>query len=66
MGKRLMSWFVSLLIGYLILLGLMFVLQRSLLYPAAKERPDLVRDGATSYREVITQTDDGLSRHCRF
>lgn len=61
MGKRLMSWFVGLLIGYLVLLGLMFVLQRSLLYPASKERPDLVRDGATGYREVVTRTDDGLS-----
>lgn len=56
-----MNWIVGLLIGYLILLGLMFVLQRSLLYPGSRERPNLVRDGAAGYREVVTQTEDGLS-----
>ena len=55
-----MSWLTSLLIGYLILVGLMFLLQRTLLYPGAKERPSRARYEASDYREVTTQTEDGL------
>ena len=58
-----MSWLTSLFIGYLILVALMFVLQRSLLYPGAKERPSRASYQAGDYREVTTRTEDGLELH---
>ncbi len=56
-----MFWLGSALVGYLVLVAAMFLLQRSLLYPAGKERPDLAQAGFDGFREVRTTTDDGLS-----
>jgi fermentation-respiration switch protein FrsA (DUF1100 family) len=45
---------------YLLLTGAMFVMQRSLLYPAGRERPDIARYAAHGIQVVQTQTAEGL------
>ncbi len=49
---------------YLLLCGAVFVMQRSLLYPAARQVPNLAAHDVAGLREVTTQTPDGLTlRH---
>lgn len=46
--------------GYLIVLGAVFVMQRSLIYPAGKTVPDAAMAAAAGIRMVTTHTADGL------
>lgn len=46
--------------GYLVVVVLMFVFQRSLMYPASTEQVDLADAGLPGLREVSLTTDDGL------
>ncbi len=57
--------FVGTTVGvYLLLCGGVFVMQRSLLYPAARQIPNLAAHDVDGLREVTTQTPDGLTlRH---
>ena len=49
---------------YLLLCGAVFVMQRTLLYPAARQAPNLAAHDVDGLREVTTQTPDGLTlRH---
>ncbi len=49
---------------YLLLCGAVFVMQRSLLYPAARQVPNLANHDVAGLHEVTTQTPDGLTlRH---
>ena len=45
---------------YLVLTGAMFVMQRTLMYPGAQDRPELGRFAGRGIEEVRTRTDDGL------
>lgn len=45
---------------YVALLGVVFVMQRSLLYPADKSMPDPARAGVSGIQAVTTETGDGL------
>ena len=45
---------------YLLLLGAVFLMQRSLLYPGAKATPDVTRAGVAGIEVVTTETSDGL------
>ncbi len=45
---------------YLLLTGAVFVMQRTLLYPGAKDAPDLALYSGQGIGEVTTQTGDGL------
>ncbi len=57
--------FVGTTVGvYLLLCGAVFVMQRSLLYPAARQTPNLAAHDVAGLHEVTTQTPDGLTlRH---
>lgn len=46
--------------AYLLLTGAVFVMQRTLLYPGAKEVPDLAMHAGQGIEEVTTRTGDGL------
>ncbi|MCZ6772051.1 MAG: alpha/beta hydrolase [Proteobacteria bacterium] len=46
--------------GYLVVLGAVFVLQRSLIYPAGKDVPDAALAAAAGMRIVTMRTADGL------
>jgi len=46
--------------GYLVLTGAVFLAQRTLLYPGAKDPPDLNHFNGLGLKEVATQTSDGL------
>lgn len=46
--------------GYLVVLGAVFVLQRSLIYPAGKAMPDTALAAVAGMRVVTTRTADGL------
>ncbi len=46
---------------YLLLLVAVFVMQRSLLYPGARQAPDIAAAGVGGIREVTTVTADGLT-----
>ncbi|MEE8534397.1 MAG: alpha/beta hydrolase [Kiloniellales bacterium] len=46
--------------AYLLLIGGVFVLQRAMLYPAARETPNLAQAGVPGLQEVTTETADGL------
>ncbi len=46
---------------YLLLTGAVFVMQRSLLYPGAKDAPDLALYAGQGIGEVTTRTPDGLT-----
>lgn len=49
---------------YLLLCGAVFLMQRTLLYPAARQAPNLADHDIAGLREVTTQTPDGLTlRH---
>ncbi len=49
---------------YLLLIAAVFVMQRTLLYPAARQTPNLAAYDVAGLREVTTQTPDGLTlRH---
>lgn len=52
-----MSWIWLGLAGYLLVLLLLFIAQRSLLYPASKEVPDLA--SAPGFEEIQTRNGDG-------
>jgi poly(3-hydroxybutyrate) depolymerase len=45
---------------YLLLTAAVFVMQRTLLYPAARHAPSLAAQNVAGLREVATQTPDGL------
>jgi len=45
---------------YVVLVGAVFVMQRSLLYPAGRQQPDLAAAGVPQMVEVVTRTADGL------
>ncbi len=47
-------------LGYVLLVGVMFVFQRTLLYPAGKTLPSIERFELTGLREVELKTSDGL------
>lgn len=47
-------------VGYLLLAGVMFVFQRTLLYPAGKTLPNIEQFGLAGMREVELKTSDGL------
>ncbi len=57
--------FVGTTVGvYLLLIAAVFVMQRSLLYPAARQAPNLAAYDIVGLSEVTTQTPDGLElRH---
>ncbi|MFQ6018304.1 MAG: alpha/beta hydrolase [Kiloniellaceae bacterium] len=46
--------------AYLLFVGAVFLMQRSLLYPASKEAPVLAQAGMPGLRAVTTETADGL------
>ncbi|MFQ5773062.1 MAG: alpha/beta hydrolase [Kiloniellaceae bacterium] len=46
--------------AYLLLAGAVFLMQRTLLYPGAKEAPDIAQAGVPGLQEVSTETADGL------
>jgi uncharacterized protein len=46
---------------YLLLIGAVFVMQRTLLYPGAREAPDLGQYAGLGIEEVTTRTADGLT-----
>jgi hypothetical protein len=46
---------------YVLLLVAVFVMQRSLLYPAARQAPDIASAGVSGIRVVTTETADGLN-----
>jgi fermentation-respiration switch protein FrsA (DUF1100 family) len=46
--------------GYAVILGAVFVMQRSLLYPAGAEVPDAALAAAVGIQVVTTKTSDGL------
>lgn len=46
--------------AYLLLTGAVFVMQRSLLYPGTRDRPDLAQHAAHGIEAVTTRTADGL------
>ncbi len=49
---------------YVLLNAVVFVMQRTLLYPAARQAPNLAAHDVAGLREVTTQTPDGLTlRH---
>lgn len=48
---------------YLLLTGMVFVMQRSLLYPAARQAPDIAAHDVAGISEVTTRTADGLELH---
>ena len=50
------------LLGYLLLLAVMFLLQRSLLYPAGQNLPAIEYFGIPNLREVEVETKDGLKQ----
>ena len=56
-----MGWIWSFAGVYLLVLGLMFAFQRSLMYPASSERPDLDLLGIPGLREIQIETADGLT-----
>ena len=60
MGKRFMQWvgLIGLCYGALVLA--LFVFQRGLLYPAAKDRPQLSEWAAPGFGEVTTQPEAGI------
>jgi len=45
---------------YVVLVGTVFVMQRSLLYPAGRHQPSLTDAGVPDMVEVVTRTADGL------
>ena len=45
---------------YVLLIVAVFFMQRSLLYPAARQAPDITTAGVSGIRVVTTQTADGL------
>ncbi len=47
--------------AYLLLTGAVFVMQRALLYPGAKDMPDIALHAGQGIAEVTTQTADGLA-----
>lgn len=55
-----MSLIFAAVCGYLAILVLVFVFQRSLMYPASDQRPDLARAEVGGFQIVTTQTADGL------
>lgn len=50
------------LLGYLLLLAIMFMMQRSLLYPAGQNLPAIEFFGIPGLREVEIETNDGLKQ----
>lgn len=56
-----MSWLWSALVGYTLLVALMFVLQRALLYPASKDVPRLQAAGLQGIETVTTEPEPGLT-----
>ena len=55
-----MKLFAAIFGGYLVVLGAVFVMQRSLIYPAGKAVPDAALAAAAGMRTVTTRTTDGL------
>jgi len=54
--------FIGAVLGaYLLILGAVFVMQRTLLYPGAKDIPDLAQYPGLGIGEITTQTGDGLT-----
>jgi uncharacterized protein len=47
--------------GYLVVLGAVYVMQRSLIYPAGKAVPDAALAAAAGMRTITTRTADGLN-----
>lgn len=46
--------------AYLVFVGLVFLMQRSLLYPASRDLPQLEGKAGLGIREITTETHDGL------
>jgi hypothetical protein len=55
-----MTLFAAVVGGYLVVLGAVYVMQRSLLYPAGKLVPDAAMAVAAGIRTVTIRTEDGL------
>jgi fermentation-respiration switch protein FrsA (DUF1100 family) len=55
-----MNILATLLGGYAVILGAVFTMQRTLLYPAGKDVPDTAMAAAAGIRTVTTETPDGL------
>jgi fermentation-respiration switch protein FrsA (DUF1100 family) len=61
MKGRIMFWVWSALVGYLLIMAMMFVLQRALLYPASKDVPRLQAAGIDGIEVVTTEPEPGLT-----
>ncbi len=62
--KTVMSFIGTGLSVYLLLIAVVFVMQRTLLYPATRQAPDIAAHDVPGISEVTTQTPDGLElRH---
>lgn len=56
-----MQWIALALGGYLALTGVVFLMQRTLLYPAGSVVPELAKAGVDGLEAVTTPTADGLT-----
>ena len=61
MKGRIMFWVWSALVGYLLIMAMMFVLQRALLYLASKDVPRLAATGVPEIEVVTTEPEPGLT-----
>lgn len=58
MMRKMLATVGAVLIIYLTLIGLMYLLQRNLMYVTGNEKPSLEQTGITGLDEVVVQTDD--------
>jgi fermentation-respiration switch protein FrsA (DUF1100 family) len=59
--RSLRSLLATVIIGYLVLVGYLYMAQRSLIYPAPSTAPVLADYGLSGFNEVIYDTADGLA-----
>lgn len=59
-GRLVLTFLLLAAAGYLLLVGLLFAFQRSLLYPANQYRPQPAQLGLPQMHEVVLRTRDGL------
>ena len=58
-----MHWIGLFVLGYVFLVALLFIAQRSLLYPAATQRPKLDPHEAPGFQEISTEPEAGIKLH---
>src|SRR3546814_17724501 len=60
MRTFLMTWLWALVAVYVLVTLLMFLAQRSLIYPAAAIAPQIADQGLAELRAIVTEPDPGL------